>query len=122
MLLKVLPKIREEQCDATFGKMGEGLYGGWSVARMVRRKGKVRAAHAFLDSATGQGVMKTGGSRRSLGQLGTRLTTTIPGRWRWEIIPEPEGDKAAAFVAREGLGPEDFAEVPPSSTCPESLE
>ena len=50
MLLEVLPKIREEQCDAAFGRMGEGLYGGWSVARMVRRKGKVRAAHAFLDN------------------------------------------------------------------------
>lgn len=50
MMLEILPKIREEQCDAAFGEMGEGLYAGWSVARMVRRKGKVRAAHAFLDT------------------------------------------------------------------------
>lgn len=50
LLLKVLPKVREEQCDAAFGKMGEGLYAGWSVARMFRRKGRVRAAHVFLDS------------------------------------------------------------------------
>ena len=52
LLLRVLPKIREEQCDAAFGRMGEGLYAGWSVARMVRRKGKVRAAHVFLDSTS----------------------------------------------------------------------
>ncbi len=33
--------------------------------------------------------MKAATARRSLGQLGTRLTTTTPGRWRWEIIPDP---------------------------------
>lgn len=65
MLIRVLPKVREEQCDAAFGKMGEGLLAGWSVARMVRRRGKVRAAHVFLDERTvaynamaGDGVVK----------------------------------------------------------------
>ncbi len=52
LLLAILPKIREEQCDAAFGRMGEGLLAGWTVARMVRRKGKVRAAHVFLDERT----------------------------------------------------------------------
>ncbi len=52
--------------------------------------------------------MKAATARRSLGQLGTRLTTTTPGRWRWEIIPEPmladvrkdQKEKAETFVAK----------------------